>query len=295
MSATPSRTTNQVRIIPNRLVIALFFVLLSMTGCELFDAGKLLQTVDRVEQMTNRIDTTAAKLAGGLVQGMRDSLTTERTKKELDSLVSLLSSTAVRSMLDTLSSPRSRAELDSLLGSLLSVARDTLTSPKTTAGINKLVNAIGHTFQSRVNSIRDSLLGDGTSRKLQTMINELLGPATRTALDTIIAHGIKDFARGYQNDIHPLVNQEGTTISKQASRLLWTGGGIIALLLILSGWLFVWNKRHKKIAEVLTLQIDRIGDEKVYDDLVKEIKNRAQELNLEPHLRRMLMRQGINK
>jgi hypothetical protein len=97
-------------------------------------------------------------------------------------------------------------------------------------------------------------------------------------------------ANRYKSDLEPAVKEDVSFLSKHASSLLLTLGGIAAAIIF-----FVWwNKRkYLKMVTVLTKHINDIPDKQVYNLVTSRIKDEAITTGIEPQLRKVLDRNGL--
>jgi hypothetical protein len=260
-------------------------VVLLCSGC-----GSLL---DRVEQMPEKLtgalkrdaDTIATKLGSGLIVGVRDSLTGDKTRQELTRLIDSLVATVG-------SSARREAPhlVDSLLGEYLQlrlheiggVAREELAATR-----NELLGA-----QTRLllSELRDSLLGDGTVSRAGALRDELLGPATNTALRSIVDSAMVSLVTRYKEDLAPALRGDFDLFKDYGKELLITLG-VIALVIV--GYWWMQARKYQRTVAVLAQQINEVPDQGIYDDLTSRIQRRAQEEGIEPVLRKTLASHGL--
>jgi len=268
------------------LCLVLLFV-----GCGVSE--KIDQFTDTVKKLPSEItgalkrdsDTIAAKLGGGLVRGVRDTLASPATQRDLqgliDSLVSALGSAASRE------APRI---VDSILGTYLERRlRDLGDATKDqVAGLRD--ELLGGNTRERLLVLRDSLLGDGLVSRAAGLRNELLGPTTNAAVRAIVDSAMVSLIQRYKQDLQPEFRKDLGFIKNNAQELLITLG---AVAVVIVGY-FWWQKRkYQKTLNLLTFQIHEISDQQVYDDLTRQIQRSAQASGLEPLLRKTLTSQGV--
>ncbi|HET6272948.1 MAG TPA: hypothetical protein VFG32_08205 [Bacteroidota bacterium] len=261
------------------------FLVLFFSGCG--------STLDRIEQIPEKLtgslkrdaDTIGMKLGSGLIVGVRDSLTGDKSRQELtrliDSLVATLGSSARKE------APRL---VDSLLGKYLQVrlheiggvAREELAAVR-----NELLGA-----RSRIllQELRDSLLGNGTVSRAGALRDELLGPATNTALRSIVDSAMVSLVNRYKEDLAPALRGDFDLFKDYGKELLITLG-VIALVIV--GYWWMQARKYQKTVAVLAQQIHEVGDQEIYDDLTNRIQRRAQEEGVEPVLRKTLASHGL--
>ena len=255
------------------------------TGCSFNQWGR-----DLGEGLVDGAGEQADTIGIQLVKGLTGTLTDSLTKRELSLVVSQLGDTLVS---------RVTAVRDSLLGvyteQWLSRARSNLVGAETKKEIAALrEELIGQRSRLLLADLRNELLGEATRGKVDSLRAVLLGSGTRMAIDSLITASITSIALGYEQNIKPKIMEQEGLVKKYATQILWTGGGVSAGLLILGGILFSRYKKSKKALEVMTYQIDKIPDEKAYDELTHRIKDQAKKESVEPFLRKVLAEQGIN-
>ncbi|NIR52751.1 hypothetical protein GWO43_29445 [candidate division KSB1 bacterium] len=220
---------------------------------------------------------------------LRDSLLTEALEVRLSEVVSTATDSVTRRLV---------AIRDSLLGEY------------TALWIKSLRNEVlGEATKVQLAAIRDELLGPNTQELLGGLANglitdstlagvghirdELLGPNTSSAIDSIVSSAITTLETGYREKLQPLVREEEGFLKDNITAILLTAGGVIAGLLVLAGVIFIKGRRNRRISELLTYQIHQIPNQDSYDELTQRIRAQAQEIGLEPHLRKLLQERGI--
>ncbi|MGA9121080.1 MAG: hypothetical protein WB699_17075 [Bacteroidota bacterium] len=261
--------------------VAWFAFSLLLAGCAVFkNAGSDLGA-GLSDGVKSNADTIGTKLGSGVVQGARDTLTSEETRKRLTALVDQVGATLARQAAasrDTLLGEYTRAWIDNLKQSLLGAQtkeqlgaiRDELLGPKTTA-----------------------FLGDSLRIAVAGLRNELLGATTQSALDSIISRSLTTLSQTYRDKMQPLVRGEESFVQRNITAILWTAGGLVAGILVLGAWVQAKRRKERGILDLLTYQIHEIPEQKAYDELVTRIRRKAQELGLEPRLQELLRERGI--
>lgn len=139
----------------------------------------------------------------------------------------------------------------------------------------------------------DTLDSKRSKAKIDSIIANLLNADTKTRLSNVVSGAMQPTLDSLSKDVDHLVNKDVPFMTRQAV-ILVVCIGIVVLAII--G--FIWFERRKyiRLSEVLTSEINKMPPEKVdaYDDLTHRIKLRAQDENLEPLLRELLIKQGIN-
>lgn len=275
------------------------------------------------------IQEDIAAYTGAAVRGMRDTLTNDQSRRMFASLVDTLVRQAgsglarqtgalrdtllgagtlafveelKRSMFaelrgttgalrDTMLGLRTRLLLGALRDDLLgartrgSVAalRDELLGTATAKHLAALRDTLfGGVVLGRIGALRDDLLGDATSKRLAALRSELVGDSTQRALDSIVARSLKrlqDAAEGQRSGL-----------AGDVTAILWTAGGIVALLLVLAGIIFLRNRRYRKMLSAVATQIDDMPDRGAYAELTGRIESKSRQMGVEPHLRKFMER-----
>lgn len=288
--------------------ILLLLPLIFLAGCKTIsvsdisnDIGKGLVDglADREEVLRALVDsvlTTAGESGNRQAVLLRDSLLGERTRALLAALEqdfgNNLTATSV-SLRDSLIGPYTRAwllnlERDLTTDLVLAVAgiRENLLGEKTRANVARLREEIlGAQTALFVAGLRDTLLGPKMRAQLALLRDDLLGPETERRIDSILT--------GVTDHLQRVTKEEEGFLKKNITEILWTVGGIIALLLILGAVIMARERRYKKMLELLTFQIHEIPNRQAYDELTTRIQREAQKEGIEPKLREFLSGQGI--
>lgn len=127
------------------------------------------------------------------------------------------------------------------------------------------------------------------SRQGGALRDDLLGPKTHQAIVNIVDSSMSRIIQRYKNDLSPALNDNVSFIKRNAEKLL-AGIGMIALVIIA----YVWYQRRRlqKLLGMVTYQIYKTPDQRMYDDLAHRIQDQAQRSNLESSLRDFLKEQG---
>ena len=261
--------------------VAWFAFSLLLAGCAVFkNAGSDLGA-GLSDGVKSNADTIGTKLGSGVVQGARDTLTSEETRKRLTALVDQVGATLARQA---------------------AASRDTLLGEYTRAWIDNLKQSLlGAQTKEQLGAIRDELLGPKTTAFLADSLriavaglrNELLGATTQSALDSIISRSLTTLSQTYRDKMQPLVRGEESFVQRNITAILWTAGGLVAGILVLGAWVQAKRRKERGILDLLTYQIHEIPEQKAYDELVTRIRRKAQELGLEPRLQELLRERGI--
>ena len=281
------------------LCCSVLVALLSLSGCSFTGIGSDLGR-GLTDGLAEQSDSIGAGLGSGLVRSLRDTLISDVTRDGLTSLIDSVIAVA------GLSANRGAVGLrDSLLSLqtrdwLLALERD-LTSDLVLAAAGISENLLGDRTLQRVNRLRNSLLGTETMlfvaalrdtllgpqmrEQIGLLRDDLLGPETRAAVDSILLTAT--------DRIQKVTQEEEGFLKKNITEILWTGGGILGLLLVVGGIVVARVRRYKKMLETVTVQIHDMPDQKAYDDLTHRIQKKAQESGVEKKFREFLEGQGL--
>ena len=256
------------------------FILLS-AGCSMMQIGK-----DLGEGLGSGIQGEADTIGSSVVRGVRDTLTSQQTRRQLDTLLADLGSALAdqaRRTRDTILGDATRAWVEKL--------RDSLMGARTREQLAAIRNElIGTATRNHLAALRTELLGDSTQRLVGAMRNQLLGSDTKADIASIIDTAMVHVAMQFGTNLRPLLQQELSFVQKNATILLV----ILAVLACgIVGFVFMEKRKTLKLLQTLTFQIHQIPDQNAYDELVRRIQRSAQEAGLEPQLRKILNRQGI--
>ncbi|MBS1913324.1 MAG: hypothetical protein JST22_15155 [Bacteroidetes bacterium] len=299
--------------------IVLALVAFTFCGC----SSWIRDLSDLVHSTPGVVDSLGQRLGGGLVQGARDTLTNEESKRKLASLLDVVTAhidsglarggTTLR---DSLLGEYTKAWLlnlkDELLGAKtreqLAAVRDELLGPKTQALVQHLVqeNLLGPGTTERVNAlVRQGVLDplkstvDDILYKLRTeeapgLRDTLIGPKTAAYIDSILTRSLMRVDTALQRANATAKDQEGF-LKKNITTILWTAGGIILLLMAAGTWIFVRAYRARKIIDVLTYQIHDYTSKTGDTTLTENIKAESKRVGTEGYLRPLLVKKGLVK
>lgn len=139
----------------------------------------------------------------------------------------------------------------------------------------------------------DTLKSKNSRAKMDSIMSNLLDSNTKAKVRDLISSAMKPTLDSLSKDADKLVQKDVPFLKKQAIELI-VAIGIVAIAIIA----FVWYERRKyaRLTQILTYEIDKMpeGNVDAYDNLTHRIKKHAQDENLEPLLRKILVKQGIN-
>ncbi len=243
-----------------------------------------------MESFENR-DSLLSSMGGNITKGARDSIINDQTKENINKLLDSIIGNVANSANNNFS-----VLIDSVLGEVLQNRLRETGATLNTQFADIRNELLGENTNLKIAALREELIGVNAKNNISDLRDELIGLKTKSMIDSIIYSASNALILKY-NEIQPRLSKdirsETGFIQQNASTLLWSAGGVIALLIAIVGYIIIKGNKIKKISELLTLQINRIPDQKVYDEVTKKIKAKAQEESLEPELRKILDKQGI--
>ena len=294
-----------ILILPILLIIPSGCSFISSVGGSLNDAGKnlsagavqgLSEQDTALQRLVDSIVTTLGESGNRQAVLLRDSLLGQRTRALLAALEKDLGTelTATATGLrDSLLGSHTRQwilnlERDIASDLVASVAgmRDNLLGEETVSRLERLrTRLLGTETAILIAALRDSALGPGMREHIALLRDELLGPETRSRVDSMV--------QSLTDHLQRVTQEEESFLKKHITEILWTVGGIIALLLVLGALLMRREKQYKEMLKMLTFQINEIDDAGAYDRLTAQIQKDAQRTGLEKRLRELLTDQGL--
>jgi hypothetical protein len=298
-----------------RWCVFLFLITLA-SGCGMFK-GIGRNVVDGASEKTDALVQNAVK---GLGNGLDDPKTKKQIAHFADSIITALNNSLtpkVKRLIDTAINHRIILWADSLVEALtgdklqLNVKNlqtslvgkskedileirnafqtliEEILSDKTNSKLGKLRdNLLGAKTDSAISKLRDNLLGAKTDSAVGKLRDELLGAKTDSAISKIVDHAAQKFV----DRVNPALQNDVSFVSKHATALLLTLGGIAAAIIAL-----IWynKRRYERMVALLTKQIHNIPDQQVYDHVTSKIKDEAITAGLEPGLRKILQANGL--
>ena len=273
-----------------KYIFLCFLGLLLISGCSLWKGVGSNLGDGLMESFENR-DSLLSSMGGNITKGARDSIINDKTKQNINNLVD-----SIIINLSTTANDNFSVLIDSVLGEMLQARLRQIGGTLNTQVADIRNELLGENTDSKIAALREELIGVNAKNNIADLRDELIGLKTKNMLDSLIYSASNALILKY-NEIQPRLSKdirsETGFIQQNASTLLWSAGGVIALLIAIVGYIIIKGNKIKKISELLTLQINRIPDQKVYDEVTKKIKAKAQEESLEPELRKILDKQGI--
>jgi hypothetical protein len=147
-----------------------------------------------------------------------------------------------------------------------------------------------------VAGLRDELLGDSTLRRAGVFRDELLGAGTRNRIDSLVQQAVASAVNQARPGADAVVDNAGAKVQQALAgvrRIAWIVGGAALLFLLAAIVLYRRARLHKGTLRVLTHEIDRIPDQRVYDWLVGRIRQETTAQGLEPHLQAILKEEKL--
>jgi hypothetical protein len=251
---------------------------------------------DLTEGIAERADSAGASLISGIQRELTQTHNREALAAYLDSVLApmLCSIKALPPQLvDSILNHETLMWMDSL--------RETIIGEKLKSNLQQIqIDVVGKSKKDvlqildRINHDMNGYLADSTRAKVAQLRNELLGDETRIAIaaimDTVRIHLVDSSLVKIRAELKDSVDENGSTIKKYAIHIL-IAVGVIALAIIS----LVWYKKMKyeKIATLLSMQINAIPDQEIYDKVTNKIQNEAITMGVEPNLRKVLQDNGL--
>lgn len=274
-----------------------------ITGCSFSGIGRDLGD-GLSEGLAAQGDSIGAGLGSGLIRSIRDSILADAVQQRLAAMVDSVVGVA------GISASRGGAGLrDSVLGDItrewvLSLERDLMSGldndlRRTSSALaenllgrqtrirlallrDELIGPQTHLF---VAALRDTLVGNEMRRQIGLLRDDLLGERTRLAVDSLLVSA--------GDRIRQVTREEESFLTRNITEILWTAGGILALLLVLGGFVFRKNRDYRRMLDLLTSEIDAMPDQEKYDELTGRIHREAVRAGVEPKLRDFLEARGM--
>jgi len=283
----------------NVLMFCLVVTFLSLFSCNALQTS--LNKVDlspMIRKLKNPGDSLARTLAGNAIMGVADS-----SHKALDTVFLNLNGHvdpelaklvhALNTFGDTTNFQISKIG-DNLHWQIGKLKGDIKTSgPMLDKMVEQLKGKVTNITGSLVANALDTLSSARSKAKIDSVIANLLDNNTKTHLSNVVSGAMQPTLDSLSKDVNQLVHKDVPFMTKQAVILVVCIGVVVAIIIAL-----VWFERRKyiRLSEVLTSEINKMPADKVgaYDDLTHRIQSRAQDENLEPLLRKLLVKQGIN-
>lgn len=197
-----------------RLALLWVLILVVAAGCGV--EGTLTRWSDGlVGSVKTNADTIGAKLGGGLIHGVRDSLTSAESSARLAALIDSLIGAAVQS-----ARRNSPGLVDSVLGPAMQRRVESL------AGVLRLQTGslrddlLGARTRGYLEALRDTLLGVGTRERVAFLRDELLGASTRSAVMSLVDSVLQGPVRKYQAGLQEAIHTEAGFFQRNAVTIL---------------------------------------------------------------------------
>ncbi len=222
---------------------------------------------------------SADSIGNKLVSGAKAELFDPKVKEHLTNLLESVLSSAGKA---------GNAEIDLLFSNLLSKLRSREMNQTVDNLRNELLGLKTRTAINRL--LQESLDSLDTDKFVGSFRDELLSDKTNKAVRTIIDSAMTTIAYRIENDINPVLKNDLDFVQKYAWRILFIIGLLTAGIIS-----FVWYQRRKylRMSTLLASEIQQIPDQRVYDTLTKNIKDKAVDHALEPDLRALLKSNGL--
>ncbi|GIV59727.1 MAG: hypothetical protein KatS3mg043_0816 [Rhodothermaceae bacterium] len=275
----------------------LLLTLLLAGGCDaLQNVGRnsVREALDRADSLLVATDTL--RIVGQkLTTGVRDSLLNPTTQARLHRLLDTLTmaaDTALARMAVRVREEIAGAETDS---ALMRIERRFIAN----------LDAFLVRLQGSAGGVRTNLIGAPAREDLRALARaatgDSLGLRLRTARDAVFDSTLHTYLVAL---VDSAATRGGDRVADKLARVLGEGGetgrgllivlGLVIAALMVLGWLlFHRSKKLKETTRLLTHQIHLIPSQASYDELTGRIQLKAQEMGLEPFLRKLLQEQGL--
>ena len=283
----------------NLIRVTLIALMLSAASCSFTNMGRDLGS-GLSEGLGPQLDSIGANLGGGLIRGVRDTLTSARTRDSLsnfiDSIITsagLSANKSVSALRDTLMGPYTRQwllslEKDMTADLVLAAAgiSENLLGQQTLKRVAALRDTLlGRRTMSFISALRDTVLGPRLREEVGLLRDDLLGQKTRDAIDSILVSAT--------SQLQSATHEEESFLKKNIAQILWTAGGILAGLLIVGGIVVARVRSYRKMIETVAVQIHKMPDTSAYDELTSRIQTKTQEHGIEKSFRQILEKHGL--
>ncbi len=267
-----------------------------LASCSVWnDIGRRAASGAMVGVKNELSDEFLTNLINKIVVETRDSLLSQYTVERLDVMLDSVGRELERTsaevsgqLIDTLLSEYVQLKIKKLIistgGAITPVVgeiRDDLLGPKT---------------EFLLGNIRDELLGDSTIQHIARIRNELLGDESRVLMDSLLHQALMrlsyDFKKEFKPEIIDIINK-----TEESGEKLFRNSIVFLVVLVISlgfiGFLArrVWNR--SRILNILTDEINKIGPQDQYDDLVGRIKKQTISRGLEGTFQKILRSHGL--
>ncbi len=236
--------------------------------------GALSELTDTANQhhLQHLVDSIVTALGDRLVQKASetsDSLFKKKVWNWADSLV------------ETLTGKKLQLNVDQVQRIFFGKTKKDIAEMKQT--ISDLISQITSTdTRNKLDSLVASLLGENTNKRVRNLADSFVSHIVDTALAKI--------DRDYQAGLGKHV-REDTSFVRDNAWVLLIVLSVIAIIIIFLVW---WSRRkYLRLTTILTKQIDRIPDKRLYETVTGEIKSDAMTAGLEGQLRDLLSENGL--
>ena len=257
-------------------LLGLCAAILTLSGCNL---EKGIQTdIDSlsftraINKLNPPLDSLGRRFTGNAVMGVSDS-----SKKALNNVVLNVNNALAQLKLDP--------EVKKLLMAISTIG-DTTSMQLTKVGnslhwqigklsgdlngaLNKLTASLDTDAKKMVDDIIQSALNSASSTasraKIDTLVSTLLDKNTDAKAQKLVSSALQPTIDTLSNRIDRIVHKDVPFLCKKQAGLLLAMVGAIALAII--GFVWYEKSRYSRLVKVLTLQIDKIQNKDVYNEL----------------------------
>lgn len=228
-----------------------------------------------IEGVNEKIPETSRGVMKGVGEGLRQDVLTDHTTERIVATVDAVGdrATARAAQLVDLILAKMSARSEQLSRGFMrgvgeGLGKDVL--------VEENERKLGQLLGTLTGSAREQLVGQKAREELVSIVKDVLGQAT----------GAVDAERAKL--------QQDLTVAEGRFREALVGILVVVLVAGAVGtFLIIQWRRQDRLVQLLTLQIDRIPDEKARDELKHRIQDLASAGGLEPHLRAQLGKQGL--
>jgi len=232
----------------------------------------------------------AKKLTQALISGLKGVTDTldpdiQRFWKVIDSLGNL-STAQLKKLTDTLQDR-------------LAKLKNEIKDPTLKKYLEGLVDGLGTSLDRKtqilvrnaIAAAAASLDSPAVKKRLSGLISGILNDSARQAAQLLVTGALQPTIDSIAGKIDGIVHKDVPFIQKWATELIWS---LVAAAALIIGLVWYQRARYARLVQVLTNHINAMPSQQAYDVLTHGIQTQAQTENLEPLLRKILKKQGIN-
>ena len=288
------------------LYFLFLFALSMLPSCILFKSLDK-SAEDAVVRLDNRyhinLDSLAHDLAENATIGLIDGLADDSSQikmnqvfrellKQFSDSLNIMIVESRNSLLNEQTDSLLKQRIEKLTLVLKTELKKLLDDPMSTE-IDILLNKLTDHFTSKESIdkfrvLRDTLLGT----ELKALTDSIVRSAIRNAMDEVSKYYDLKLKNKIDNTISNAEDISNKTIGN-LRKLIWLLGLVGFVLIVVTGYFYLQGKKNKDTLKVITFQIDKIKEQKIYDELVRSIREKSTERGLEKHLQTILKEQDL--